>query len=212
MYEKLITKLIFKGRTIVADTYICNLAKPCSSTLRVNSGPEEMPNSSTLVWFLSQLFPVGRALQSTARSASMNHLYMDSFFLLLHVCCSADAFIQKKIKCEQREFHQYGDYKEPAVRRSKVRGTGVQKIQVWGIPGGSKWWGGTEVVNEEEGICVSTGRRTDRRWDEVSVLVLFLDLMLMMNVPGIGRSDLQNVIGAIPALKKSKKKKEESHL
>lgn len=95
--------------------HICMTTKACSSTARVNSGSEEMPNSSSLVRFLSELFPVARAPQSAARSASMNHLDIDSY---------TDAFIQKKIKCVQQRkeviVHKCRDYEGPAVRRSKV--------------------------------------------------------------------------------------------
>lgn len=149
------------------------MTEPCSSTARVNS-PEEMPNSSSLVWFLSELFPVGRGLQSAARSASMNHLNIDYFFfffLLLKVTlsCSADAFIQKKIKCAQRrkelKFHKRQDYEEPAVRRSKVRVVVFMRY-VYGaflhVRGDGVWqrmgeWGKEWVQGEEErarwGFC-----------------------------------------------------------
>lgn len=73
----------------LSSAYISSMTGPsCSSMARVNS-PEEIPNSSSLVQFLSELFPVGRALQGTARSSSMNHLdivmcVFPSTFLQLH--------------------------------------------------------------------------------------------------------------------------------
>lgn len=102
---------------LTSSVYISLMIKSSSSSARVNSGPEEIPNSSSLVWFLSELFPVGRARQSAARSTSMNHLNIAAFFLLLlrltvTLSCSADAFIQKKIECaqprRQQKFHTSG--------------------------------------------------------------------------------------------------------
>lgn len=95
------------------SAFYCIMIKSSGSTARVNSGPEEIPNSSSLVWFLSELFPVGRVLQSTARSTSMNHLnvvcccFVFLLFLQLHLAVQLMLLSRqkkrrkKKIKCAQ---------------------------------------------------------------------------------------------------------------
>ena len=105
--------------------HIGMMTKACSGMARVNSGSEEMPDSSSLVRFLSELFPVARARRSAARSASMNHLDIDS--------CT-DALIQKKIKrARQRKeviVHKCRDYEGASAEEVKGRSQSGQKVRV----------------------------------------------------------------------------------
>lgn len=116
------------------DTYIHIMTKPSSSTARVNSSPEEMPNSSSLVWFLSKLFPVGRALQRRCQinehESSQYRLLFFFFFsssssysytLLFSWCFYPEKDQMCAAEMKELKFHEWQEYKEPAVRRSKVR-------------------------------------------------------------------------------------------
>lgn len=121
------------------------MSERCSSTARVNS-PEEMPNSSSLVWFLSELFPVGRALQSAARSTSMNHLngdavFFSSLFFYSYTFAVRLMFLSRKRSDVhsggrgENEFLKRLDCEEPAVSRSKVRVPVFVRIRVQGRSG-----------------------------------------------------------------------------
>ncbi|TNN71631.1 hypothetical protein EYF80_018156 [Liparis tanakae] len=95
-------------------------ARGRSGTPRVNGGSEETPNSSSLLGFLSEPFPVPRAPQSANRSTRMNHLEIDCFFSSSSFLL-ADDVLPKMIQCARRrealEFHKCEDYEEPAAAR-----------------------------------------------------------------------------------------------
>lgn len=115
-FQKYTTKTCFQ---------VCRMSKS-----RLNCAREETPHSFSLVWFLSMLFPVGRSIHCTGRSTTMNHLYVglsfSFFFFPFTTHCSADVFLQEKIKCaqqrEEQKFHKCYENKEPVVARWKVRG------------------------------------------------------------------------------------------
>lgn len=155
------------------------MAKPSSSTARVNSGPEEMPNSSSLVWFLSELFPVGRALQSAARSTSMNHLNIDCFFfsplLTVTLSCSADALIQKKDQMcaaeEGAKIPQMSGLRGASGEEVKGQSHSVQKIHVRSMPVCYKWWSVTEKGGKGKKTGCKERRRKDNGQEKVSILI-----------------------------------------
>lgn len=114
------------------DTYIHIMTKPSSSTARVNSSPEEMPNSSSLVWFLSKLFPVGRALQRRCQineHESSQYRLLFFFFFFLVVFLQLHFAVQLMLLSRKRSNVRSRDEGAEIPRMTRVQGASGEEVK-----------------------------------------------------------------------------------